>query len=287
MRSKKIIKQKLRYIYDSVTSKKIKIGIGDVLLPRGGVSYIQMIAVGRYLDTLAYCKGNDTSFFIKNTIGTVTREDFDVLSGDKKFINLIESYMRNGYDGSSRILTDKKLCIINGTHRLGLHLYLKIPVISALVKKRAECVDTGVDFLFKKGVYTDVLKSLQEGHGFVVEKLAELGQCFTIIVKGPLSDDKISLKDDISILSHVICSYSNDVSHTDELVTLFQVWFECPDYVVDNHGEYRSNRALEIESLLEERVSCRQLRTEVKVSKNCIEGMQWFLSYRDLLNKNN
>lgn len=274
------LKKKLRFFYDSLTSVYIQVGIGDLLLPRGGVSYIQMITVGRYLDTMAFCENEDSSFFIKNSIGTSTRHDFDAPAGDKKFINLIDSYKKNGYDNLSKILVDGDLIVKNGTHRLGLHLFLNIPLINAQIQKRTRHDNTNLDNLIKRGVSTEVLKKLQNGLDRMVEKLAEIGQCFTILINGPSSNDKISIIDDISFLAHIIHIYPCESGREGHQKTLLQVWLENPDYFVDNHGGYYSKRAKDIEEILNHRVLGKQLNSEIRVSKNCIEGMQWFLLFQ-------
>lgn len=50
------------------------------------------------------------------------------------FKKLIENYDKSGYDESSEIELDSNLHLIDGSHRLALALYYKIPYINAMVR---------------------------------------------------------------------------------------------------------------------------------------------------------
>lgn len=56
----------------------------------------------------------------------------------QRFIELIKSYEKNGYDGKTELIIDNKLQLLDGSHRLALSIYFGVPKLKARIVAREE-----------------------------------------------------------------------------------------------------------------------------------------------------
>ena len=73
--------------------------------------------------------------------------------GGKRYFELIESIMTNGYDLNSAVVLNKDFCILDGTHRLAIALYLNLDKISVKFDNTSnDVVDYSTDWFEKSGL---------------------------------------------------------------------------------------------------------------------------------------
>ena len=67
------------------------------------------------------------------------------------FKKLIESYALSGYDKNSRILLDRNLYLLDGSHRMAMAMYYNIPKISAKVRNKTSNIFYGIEWFHING----------------------------------------------------------------------------------------------------------------------------------------
>lgn len=100
---------------------------------RCAVEHNQFLATSRLLDVEKFHLG-DHSFTYQNVISSAAYENNHISEiGNKHFTDFINSYEECGYDGKSSLTVDNNLRLIDGNHRIGLHLYMGIDEIQVRI----------------------------------------------------------------------------------------------------------------------------------------------------------
>ena len=137
----------LRYIYilglyDKVTGTQISVHIGDILAPQGNISENQLLIFFRILDAQRFLSDGARDFPLQNRLSYATYGSaHQEAAGNQSFEKLIRSYREHGYQGSC-ITTDCHLCIMDGTHRMGMQVLFDIPIVRCRFLRRASKVGT-------------------------------------------------------------------------------------------------------------------------------------------------
>lgn len=133
---KKKAKNKYRqYLISHSVGKKAEMSVQDILYcnsdERLGPQRHDVIC--RYITISKYKLGDENCFSLYRKMQEKRKGEHYPEKAVEKFKQLIQSYDENGYDRESRILLDRNLNLIDGSHRLALALYHGYSTISALI----------------------------------------------------------------------------------------------------------------------------------------------------------
>ena len=160
-------------VYDYFTSQKKNVKIFDLLRPNldGEPSFLQLVVVSRLLDIENYCSGECLDFYYMNEISK-NSSGFDRNIANQNFINLIDSFKKNGYNPSSRLVVDKDQNLWNGTHRLAMCIYLGINHVNVLERKRKCDFKMPVDWL-RNQLSTEDFNCILEKYNSIISEHRE------------------------------------------------------------------------------------------------------------------
>lgn len=135
-------------IKHSIRKRSLPLSAVEIFIQQNCVDnlYNRMDTVVRYLAIECYFGENDFGFDLYKKMQSERKGQGYGEVAEKKFRSLIASFEKSGYDLSSKIILDKNLALVDGSHRLALALYLGIDVVSCKVKSKA--VDIRYDIMW-------------------------------------------------------------------------------------------------------------------------------------------
>ena len=247
---------------DSLFCSRVECSIGDIVLQRDVPSNNQLLLTSRLLDVEKFFEEKDKTFPYQNAIsykkyGANHKEQ----RGNMHFRDLIESYRKNGYKPDSYITCDKDLFLMDGNHRMGLHIYEKIEKVNVRIVKRKVNFEYSGDWYYSVGLPSDMMEQIYKKYQEIQQWLINSGNTFSLLIEN-INDKILNIKIDIYHLVNVLHIYDIDDN------SLFvQFSLQQPDYVVKG-GELISRRTCFIEKVLQARFP----NSKIQISKNCLEG---------------
>lgn len=253
---------------DESTCNRFECSIGDILLQRDVPSNNQLLLTSRLMDVEAYLSGENKCFPFQNTISRKAYGDkHREADGNKAFQALIESYLKDGYHSDSYITCDRDMHLLDGNHRMGLHIYEKIEKVNVRRIRRAIPFPYGSDWYYRIGLPTDFMETLYHRFDEIQKWLLFSGNTFAIWLK-------IVKEEDSSILKDIgrVCNVLN-INKLNGGGYFVQFSMPNPQYQVNNN-KLESRRAIDIESIIRKRTKgdC-----DFIVSNNCLEGKEMWL----------
>ena len=94
-----------------------------------------------------------------------------------QFEKLIQSYETNGYEKKSGIILDKRFNLIDGSHRMAIALYYRIPYVTANIVNTTHGVEYSIDWFMMNGFTTDEVLSIVEKYKTVIERINNKFSC--------------------------------------------------------------------------------------------------------------
>lgn len=246
--------------------------IGDIILLRGYPSNNQLLLTSRLLDIEDYTSGKNCSFIHQNTIsykayGCHHNEE----RGNTHFRDLIESYLADGYHSQSFVTCDNQLFLMDGNHRMGLHLFLGIDKVNVRRVRRKAKFHNGADWYYRAGLESNFIEKLFKKYDDIQSFLLNSGNTFCAVIGKMTLRNKMSPLYDLKHLTmplmvHEICNGGG---------YLMQFSLVEPKYEVKN-GNLVSCRVEEILSIMHERYG---KDAPIMISLNCLEGKKMFEKY--------
>lgn len=262
-------------LYDRLTSKQCEVSVGDIILQRAEFDHCQFLLSSRRLDVSAFVNKGDGTFPYQNTIsravyGTAHLEE----RGNKSFAKLIQSYKDKGYDPNSVLTVDKECRLIDGNHRMGVNLFMGIEKLNVRMLNRSSGFPRNLDKYYLLGLNSTFLKEVADEFFRIQKWLMESGNTFCCLLMGEYDKENVSLVSDLELMTHVSkTTLINDSSISLKKGVLVQFSLDFPNYCVKN-GKLFSQRAAEIERILNTRKKMIRLNVEIIVSKSCLEGKE-------------
>lgn len=180
-------------IYDFFTRNEVAVSLGDLMSFRGIEDGLQLLVASRLMDVEAYVLNNDDSFQYQKLMTTCGKSGdfyYDDNKDKKLFVDLINSYLKKGYNGKSHFHLDKDCLLRNGTHRAAMHIYLKDYSARAYVLKR-KFLDHDVFYtLLTNSLPRNVFEQIELKLKKIREDLVKNGVTFCAIIQ-----NKITLAD--------------------------------------------------------------------------------------------
>ena len=195
----------IRNIYDYFTAKEIMFPLADLLHAHGEIWEAQFVVASRIADIESYIDG-DKEFNFQNVISNALwGERHNRSRGDKRFAELIESVMHNGYDNKRSILTvDRNYSIVDGTHRAAMAFVAKVPYVRAKVVRWKSHHRQDIDWFLNSSIPSEDLKNIKSAYMRLQEKLCSAGFCFSCLINTTGKDKAQSVVNDLKIVSDVL-----------------------------------------------------------------------------------
>lgn len=166
------IKQRIDDKLLSLNSKKITFEVAELFFQHNSThGFTRYDMIVRLLAIENYFGKNDYgfSFYRRMQIARIGQQKVE--KAVERFLTLIKSYEKNGYDKNSKIILDKNLHLVDGSHRMAMAMFYHIPSITALVRPKEYYVFYGIEWFRINGFTYDECKIL-------VDKYEALKKCY-------------------------------------------------------------------------------------------------------------
>ena len=139
---------------DKYRTKVVSLEVSELFFQHnGGLDFNRYDMIVRLLAVECYFGKNDYGFDFYRRMQAARINKEWVEPAVERFKSLIQSYDKNGYDEKSRILLDKNLHLVDGSHRMAMAMYYNIPRINASVYPKAFDIFYGIEW-FKVNGFT-------------------------------------------------------------------------------------------------------------------------------------
>ncbi len=275
-------------LYDTITCKKSVVSVGDLFMQRSSAAFVQFILSSRYLDIRSYIEKEDYSFSVQKMLakykyGDRYGKDYRHNIMSKHFANLIDSFIKNGYDKKSIIEVDKEGTLTDGTHRVAMAIYCQHWDLHAKIVRRKSKYPHNIDYYYNLGVKTDLLEIINNQTKEIQGILIENGVTFGCLIYHIEESTKNNLLSDLNNLCEIkrIEKFSlpkgtaTSMFATSNVPIIgYYILFTLidPEYKYKN-TELVSSRSNKIELLLRKRYSS---KAKIIILNNCIKGKETF-----------
>ncbi len=136
-------------------SKTVSLEIAELFFQHNGESdFMRYDMIVRLLAVENYFGKNDYGFNFYRRMQASRKTRAWVNPAEERFRNLIKSYKERGYDSNSRIILDKNLHLVDGSHRMAMAMYYGLPRISASILRQGYNIFYGIEW-FRINGFTD------------------------------------------------------------------------------------------------------------------------------------
>lgn len=228
----------LNYSFDEVRSEKILCSTQEIFLTQNSdKEFLRWDVIVRYLAIEQFYGKNDFGFELYKKMQS---KRIHVQYGDeslKKFINLLKSIEKNGYDDTSCIVLNESLQLVDGSHRLALSLYHEIENIPVEINKHANISYYGEKW-FLENTFTD--EEVQLIRQKLDELIARKKLVFTALLWSPTEKYFDSISSDIGrafkIRKNEILEFNN-INHEAFVKAVYKT-DDIADWKVEKKLEY-------------------------------------------------
>lgn len=263
---------KVREWYQKIRSTVTDMSLGDLMMPTdSGMTGLQFIVAARALDVERYYAG-DKNFHYQTALSSADNPSYNAQHGREIFTKIIQSFEAKGYDKNTPpLLVNKKLELIDGTHRIAMCLHQKT------YKVQVQVTPTKANIVFPDQIYGKPIPSaditdIREYYPVICERLLADGCGLSCMVDGEetLVNDFVSDLRGFTNILHV-ADIKNGGDGTACALVMFSL--SNPDFVLRGK-KIKSERVKKIEKLLRGRYAGKHLK--MQFSKNSTEGMAMF-----------
>lgn len=164
------IKRKSHNIVNKYRTKTVSLEVSELFFQHNGdLDFNRYDMIVRLLAVECYFGKNNYGFDFYRRMQAARINKEWVEPAVERFRSLIQSYDKNGYDERSRILLDKNLHLVDGSHRMAMAMYYNIPRINASVHPKAFDIFYGIEWFKVNGFTKDECDILHNKY----EKLKE------------------------------------------------------------------------------------------------------------------
>lgn len=246
--------------------KHVQMSLGDLMLQRADVYHLQFSVSALILDIENYCKG-DKSFYYQNVSKKkYYGNEYDIQTSNKRFSDVIDSVMKDGFRSDSTIETDRHVRLIDGTHRTAIMTYFGVFFFKANIYPFSLQYYANADaFIEDRQFDSKYVSDVWESFGNMQQMLIQRGLCFCCSYY--CNDDSF-----IHTLDNLIESNGGHIKNRMVIdnKTVLQFILDNPDYKV-KRGQLESRTILRIEKEIN---SILPKNTFYKISHNCTQGKE-------------
>ena len=254
--------------YQKLRSTITDVSLGDLMFPReDAMSGLQFIVAARALDVERYYAG-DKSFYYQTALSSADNPSYNAQHGREIFEGIIRSFEAKGYDKNPPpILVNKKIELIDGTHRIAMCLQQKTYEVRVQVTPtRANIIYP--DQIYSKQISSTDLTAIREYYPLLCRRILAdgCGLCCKVEGEETFVNDFVSDLRGFADILHV-ADFKEEGDGTASALVMFSL--SNPAFVL--HGKkIISERVIEIEKLLRGRYADKNLK--MQFSKNSTEG---------------
>lgn len=256
-------------VFDKITAREARASIGDILAKRDLIEHNQFLATTRIMDIENYCDNDEKSFYYQNTISSKAYgNNHDERLGNDRFVNLIESYKKNGYDNNSLLVVDKDLRLLDGNHRLAMNYYTNNYDIVVKVLKRKSRNPNGIQWYRDVGLEEVFIQCVLDRYDAIQKELFDVGQVFCGLLY-----DKSMVKEISDISSRVVV---DEISITQENLNWMNERINKYSYLIrftPKNPCFSVKNGMVFSKTVERMV---RKKPNVIMSHNCSEGQKMF-----------
>ena len=170
--------------------KTAELSVADLLLrhSREG-ELLRCDIIVRLLAIEAYYGENDFGFQLYEKMQDARMGAGYAAAAVPRFKALIRSYEESGYDKSSGILLDNSLGLIDGSHRIALALYHRVPRITAFIVSFKRDVEYSIDWFIANGFTTEEVRLITDKAGAVLREVTAPFSCVIWSPAVPMADE--------------------------------------------------------------------------------------------------
>lgn len=184
------------------SGKKAELSVADIIFNNSSHGeLLRCDIIVRYLAVEEYYGKNDYGFSMYEKMQAARLDDDRAKSAVRKFKELIRSYDENGYDKNSRIILDRNLELIDGSHRLALALYHGITDINAQIINIVEDIEYSIDWFISNGFSSDEVDRIVAKYQTIMQAV---NKPFSCILWSPAKEFKDEIINDLEIYGDVI-----------------------------------------------------------------------------------
>lgn len=159
-----------------------------------------------------------------------------------KFVELIKSVENNGFLNDSRILTDKKLNVLDGSHRLAIALFYKIDNIPVKILYTKEKCDYSIEWFIENCFTSDEMRLILDKAHLIVESMKEKAM-FKAVIWAPAVNHAQEIINDIRFMLNDGDSVNNVTVHNFTTKDYERVVREL--YIVDDVEKWKIEKKIE------------------------------------------
>lgn len=146
----------------ALREKQIAINVYEVFFQENNCSYNRLDIIVRYLAIENYYNKNIIGFNLYDKMQAARMGQGWAQSSSSIFKELIRSYEESGYNEDSKLLLDKNLKIIDGSHRMALALYHGIETYKAIVQDISTDTYYGNEWFIENGFSSHEIKCITD-----------------------------------------------------------------------------------------------------------------------------
>ena len=185
-----------------ICSRKVELYIPDMFfrgVMNGRLNRYDIAA--RYLAIENYFGKNDFGFKLYSKMQELRMNIKGYgAKAESQFRALLDSYQSGGYDRTSRIILDKTLSLLDGSHRIAANIYFHEPMISALSLGLITPIDFSLDWFIANGFTHDEIDAIKSKADEIAQKLI---QPFLCIVWSPAVKFAEEIAEDLKYFGEV------------------------------------------------------------------------------------
>ena len=198
----RIVLIKKKFLVKFQIGKKANVSVCDLILNNSNYNeLLRWDIIVRYLAIEEYYHKNDFGFKLYRKMQAARIEEKYSWVAVTKFKNLIRSYDNKGYDEKSRIVLDKKLRLVDGSHRIALALYYNIKNINALIIGIEEDNSYSIDWFLANGFSSDEINIINKKYE---EIYSRINHSFSCVIWSPAVPYKDEILHDLGLFGRVI-----------------------------------------------------------------------------------
>lgn len=192
------------YVLNRKSGRKAKMSVLDLVTYQSdGKEFLRFDMVVRYLAIKDYYKeltANVSGWEMYRKMQNIRQHDGYAEQSETKFNELIQSYEK-GYKRNSYVRVNKNLQLMDGSHRLALHLYHGIRQISVMiVDADVQVKDYSIEWFYQNGFTNEEIS--------LIKKTAKeiLDNCqikFTGIIWAPAIEHKDEVLEDLALFGQI------------------------------------------------------------------------------------
>ncbi len=198
------IKSIYKKYYDKKTTKVSELSVADLyFIHTHNGEFLRFDTIVRYITIERYLNNHKNPFDLYSKMQNLRKGDGYSDYSIEKFKQLLDSYIKFGYNNNSKILLDKNLNLVDGSHRFALGLYFNTKTIVAQILNRVQFVEYSLDWFILNNFTKDEIELLKEKEKEIRNRILN-NNTFSCVIWSPAIKYKTQILNDLSYYGKII-----------------------------------------------------------------------------------